>query len=327
MRDELWQKNAEKKIIREFGAEINALIGDETITEVMLNQDGTIWIDRLYEGMSNTGITMSRERAMLVIGSIAAYEHTTITEKSPLLSASLPGGQRFQAIIEPVTTSPVFSIRCGRAAALQLSDYLPDKMSEDVYHLIQEAILDRQNIIVSGGTTSGKTTLSSAILAEVSKLCPDDRIAVMEETPELQINSKNVVFEKITKDISATTLLAANFRMRPDRIIMGETRGGEALDLLKSWNTGHPGGICTLHANSALEALSRLESMVLESKVPGLTITFIRSLIADAVNLIIHIKKFIKRGPVIAEVLAVEGLNLDGTYRTRVIEKVKVKER
>lgn len=323
MRDDMWMKSAGEKIARELGAEISAFLNDESITEIMLNQDGTVWIDRMGEGMSRTGIVMARERAMLVIGSVAAYKHTTVNEKKPLLSANLPGGQRFQAMIEPVTTAPVFSIRCGRKVMLDLLDYIPERMTERIYRLLQKAISERRNIIVSGGTGSGKTTLSSALLAEIGRLCPDDRIAVMEDTPELQIVNRNAVFERITDNACASALLAANLRMRPDRIILGETRGAEAMELLKAWNTGHPGGICTIHANSATSALSRLETLILESNISGMTLPFIRSLIADAVNLVVHVQKDRRIGPVVSEVLEVSGLDIDGAYRTSVVEKRK----
>lgn len=323
MRDDMWLKNAEEKIARELGDAINSFLIDERVTEVMLNQDGSVWIDRMGEGMSKTGIAMDRERARLVIGSVAAYKHTIVNEKKPLLSANLPGGQRFQAMIEPVTTAPVFSIRCNRKVALKLRDYVPERMTEQTYMLLQKAVIEKRNIIVSGGTGSGKTTLSSAMLTEIGRLCPDDRIAVMEDTPELQIISPNAVFECITDSAGASTLLAANLRMRPDRIILGETRGSEAMELLKAWNTGHPGGICTIHANSAPAALSRLETLILETNISGITLPFIRSLIADSVNLVIHVQKDRRIGPVVSEVMEVSGLYLDGSYKTAVIEKRK----
>lgn len=145
----------------------------------------------------------------------------------------------------------------------------------------------------------------------------------MEDTPELQIVNRNAVFERITDNACASALLAANLRMRPDRIILGETRGAEAMELLKAWNTGHPGGICTIHANSATSALSRLETLILESNISGMTLPFIRSLIADAVNLVVHVQKDRRIGPVVSEVLEVSGLDIDGAYRTSVVEKRK----
>lgn len=316
MREEYRERIAEK-IKREF-APIAEYLNDPSVVEVMLNADGSIWTDRLREGMKKTETTLSRDRALLLMGSIAKLNSTNITEKEPLLKASMPDGQRFQGMIEPVVSAPVFAIRCIRACNLTLEDYIPQRMTEKMAELLRKALIDKKNIIVSGGTGSGKTTLTTALLRELSDLCPEDRIAIMEDTREISIEAKNAIFELANKDVSMCDLLAANLRMRPDRIILGETRGPEALDLLKSWNTGHPGGICTLHANSAMSALARFETLILEAQ--NLSIPYIRSLISDAVNLVVHIQRDRKKGPIVQEIIEVNGMDLEGSYKTKVLE-------
>lgn len=319
MREEYRERIADK-IRREF-APIAQYLNDPTVVEIMLNADGSIWTDRLREGMKKTETILSRDRALLLMGSIAKLNSTNITEKEPLLKASMPDGQRFQGMIEPVVTAPVFAIRCIRACNLTLADYVPERMSEKMAELLRGALVDKKNIIVSGGTGSGKTTLTTALLRELANLCPEDRIAIMEDTREISIEAKNVIFELANKDVSMCDLLAANLRMRPDRIILGETRGAEALDLLKSWNTGHPGGICTLHANSAMSALARFETLILEAQ--NLSIPYIRSLISDAVNLVVHIQRDRKKGPIVQEIIEVNGMDIEGNYKTKILETQK----
>ena len=220
-------------------------------------------------------------------------------------------------MIEPVVSSPVFTIRCPRSVTFELDDYVSEKrMTAKMADMLRNAISGRKNVIVSGGTGSGKTTLTNAMLKELSTICPDDRIVVMEDTREINVTSHNTVFELATEKVTMCDLLAANLRMRPDRIILGEIRGPEALDLLKSWNTGHPGGISTVHANTALSALARFETLILEAN-GNLNISFIRSLVADAVDIVVHIQRHKRKGPILSEILAVTGLDLDGRYITK----------
>ena len=322
MRDEMWMKSAGEKIARELGAEIISFLNDESVTEIMLNQDGTVWIDRMGEGMSKTGVVMAREKAMLVIGSVAAYKHTTVQREKTAALGDLPGGQRFQAMIERLRRLPCFPYDAaeGRAQSARLRAGENDGADIPAPSKSRRGTAEHNRI---RRHRFRQDDAFVALLAEIGRLCPEDRIAVMEDTPELQIVNRNAVFERITDNACASALLAANLRMRPDRIILGETRGAEAMELLKAWNTGHPGGICTIHANSATSALSRLETLILESNISGMTLPFIRSLIADAVNLVVHVQKDRRIGPVVSEVLEVSGLDIDGAYQTSVVEKRK----
>lgn len=311
------QKRVAAKIQCEL-KEINDLLNSENnIIEVMLNSDGHIWVDTLEHGMSKTTITYSADAAILLMSSIATYNGSIINRSCPLLKASLPWGQRFQAMIPPIVPAPVFTIRKHTSKRYSLEDYVPLRMPVEIANVLRDALRRRLNIIISGGTGSGKTTLGSAMLCELSMLCPDDRVIIMEDTSELICHNTNKVNELATSGVTMRDLLAANLRMRPDRIILGETRGPEALDLLKSWNTGHPGGICTLHSNSALSALSRFEQLTLEAQ--DINIAYLRSLISDAVDLVIHTERDAKIGPKVMQVVRVTGMALDAKYETQTL--------
>ncbi|NLL36159.1 MAG: Flp pilus assembly complex ATPase component TadA, partial [Fretibacterium sp.] len=178
---------------------------------------------------------------------------------------------------------------------------------------LQDAIETRKNILIAGGTGSGKTTFVNAILDALAQIRKDDRVLLLEDTVELQCTMQNV-FAMRTDPKSNTTmqkLVKASLRLRPDRIIVGEVRGGEALDLLKSWNTGHPGGICTVHANSARSALIRMEQLISEvSKTP------MKDLIGEALDVVVFLKRVAQIGPIVAEIIEVSGIK-DGDYLCR----------
>lgn len=317
MREEYRERIA-VKISRE-AEKIKPFLDDPSVVDIMLNADKSIRIDRLGHDVTVTDVTLDRDEAMLLIGSIARYNDTTINEAQPLLKASLPGGERIQAAIEPVTTAPVFAIRCYRTSSFRLEDYLvTGRMTKEMAAILREALQERKNILVSGGTGSGKTTLAMALLEELSDVAPDDRLIIMEDTSEIKIKlMKDVTYLKTTDTASMCNLLEASLRLRPTRLIVGEVRGKEALDLLKAWNTGHPGGVCTLHANSATSALARFESLILEAQ--NLSIPFIRSLVSDAVDIIVHIQRNKKIGPVVTQIVGVNGMTLDGQYITHVL--------
>ena len=311
MREEYRDRIA-AKISRE-SEKIQQFLDDPSVVEIMLNADKSVRIDRLQHGKTKTGVTFDREQAMLLIGSIARYNDTSVNEAQPLLKASMPGGQRFQAMIEPVVSAPIFSIRCNRTCSFRLYDYIPTRMTKEMGKILREALMTKKNILVSGGTCSGKTTLTTALLQELSDVAPDDRLVVMEDTSEIKLSLDDVNYLKTTEVATMCDLLAGSLRLRPDRISVGEIRGKEALDLLKAWNTGHPGGVCTLHANSAQSALSRFESLILEAQ--NLSIPFIRSLVSDAVDIIVHIQRDKKLGPIVSQIIGVNGMTLDGQYR------------
>ena len=288
LENEEYQRRLHSKITRELGREVMMALQDDTVIEVMLNTDGRLWCDRLGEGMSCIG-EMSMPNALALLGTIADGLGTVITKQSPILEGELPlDGSRFEGLIPPVVARPTFTIRKKALLIYTLDDYVQQGiMNAKQKAQIQEAITARRNILVVGGTGSGKTTLTNAIIAEMVALTPEDRLVIMEDTAEIQCKADNAVILRTSIDISMQQLLRATMRLRPDRIIVGEVRGAEALALLKSWNTGHPGGIATLHANSADSGLVRLEQLIAESGIQA----DMKALIDEAVDLVIFIEK------------------------------------
>lgn len=288
LENEEYQRRLHSKITRELGREVMTALQDDTVIEVMLNTDGRLWCDRLGEGMSCIG-EMSMPNALALLGTIADGLGTVITKQSPILEGELPlDGSRFEGLIPPVVARPTFTIRKKALLIYTLDDYVQQGiMNAKQKAQIQEAITARRNILVVGGTGSGKTTLTNAIIAEMVALTPEDRLVIMEDTAEIQCRADNAVILRTSIDISMQQLLRATMRLRPDRIIVGEVRGAEALALLKSWNTGHPGGIATLHANSADSGLVRLEQLIAESGIQA----DMKALIDEAVDLVIFIEK------------------------------------
>lgn len=270
-----------------LGEVAGQLLLDAGVIELMLNPDGKLWIDRLGEGRTYTGHTMSPPDAERVIFIVASSMGLTCNKEHPLLSAELPvSGSRFQGLLPPVVGRPVFTIRKKAIKIFSIIDYVESEiLSRHHASVLVDAIKSRRNIVVAGGTGSGKTTLTNAVLDEIAKT--EDRVVIIEDTQELQCNASDHVLLR-TKDnsVSMTDLLRATMRLRPDRIVIGEVRGPEALALLKAWNTGHPGGCTTLHSDSAEKALSRLEQLVHEAGV-GVS----NRLIAEAVDLIVFIEK------------------------------------
>ena len=288
LENEEYQRRLHSKITRELGREVMTALQDDAVIEVMLNTDGRLWCDRLGEGMSCIG-EMSAPNALALLGTIADGLGTVITKQSPILEGELPlDGSRFEGLIPPVVARPTFTIRKKALLIYTLDDYVQQGiMSAKQKAQIQEAITARRNILVVGGTGSGKTTLTNAIIAEMVALTPEDRLVIMEDTAEIQCKTDNAVILRTSIDISMQQLLRATMRLRPDRIIVGEVRGAEALALLKSWNTGHPGGIATLHANGADSGLVRLEQLIAESGIQA----YMKALIDEAVDLVIFIEK------------------------------------
>lgn len=292
-----------------MGPAIQVALDDPDVTEVMLNPDGRLWLDRHHGGRAPTGVSLSAEDGERIIRLAAAFVRAEVHRERPLVSVRLPlYGARFEGVLPPVVYAPTFSIRKHSAAVFRLDDYVrAGILAAGHAAFLRAAVGDHQNILIAGGTSSGKTTLANALLDEISE--GGDRILILEDTPELQCrNEDRVQLCTLPGVTSMADLVRSTLRQRPDRIIVGEVRGGEALDLLKAWGTGHPGGLATLHANSAYGALLRLEQLTLEvaSSPP-------RALIAEAVNVIVFISG---RGAArhIREVVRVTGLDGD-TYR------------
>lgn len=265
-----------------LGAAIAGYLEDESIIEVMLNPDGRLWIDRLSSGLIDTGETLAAADGERIVRLVAHHVGAEVHAGSPRVSAELPlTGERFEGLLPPVVAAPAFAIRKPAVAVFTLDDYVVKGiMTSGQATTLRGAVSTRKNILVAGGTSSGKTTLTNALLAEVANT--SDRVVLIEDTRELQCKAPNLVALR-TKDGVATLsdLVRSSLRLRPDRIPIGEVRGAEALDLLKAWGTGHPGGIGTIHAGTALGALRRLEQLIQEA-----VITVPRALIAETINVV-----------------------------------------
>lgn len=263
-----------------------ALEAPDTI-EVMANPDGLVWIEKAGVGVIISQHTLApcdRER---VIRLVASGVGEAAGRASPIVSAELPGsGERFEGLLPPVSTAPCFSIRKPATTPFELGDYVTQgALAPALAAALKDSIASHANILIAGGTSSGKTTFTNALLAEAS--LHDDRIVILEDTRELRCAAPNVVQLRTHRgSTSLQDLVRSTLRLRPDRIIVGEVRGAEALDLLKAWNTGHPGGITTLHANSAHGALARLEQLTLEAtpRAPF-------DLIAEAIDVVVFMSR------------------------------------
>lgn len=283
-----------------LGDEITAALLEPLVMEILVNPDGRLLLDIAGAGRRDTGTTLASDRRDRIIRLAADHAGETISPERPRLSASLPGGERFQAFTPPVTIGPAFSIRKRAERIIRLGDYVTrGAMSADQARVLEAAVKNRRNILVSGGTGAGKTTLANALLAEPG--FSQDRVFIIEDTPELQCAAVDRV-ETLTRSqpypVGVADLVRDAMRMRPDRIVIGEMReGAAALETLKAWNTGHPGGLSTLHANSAKEAISRLEDLLSEVMAAPAT-----RLIARAVGCVVHLRREIG-GPVVEDIL------------------------
>jgi type IV secretion system protein VirB11 len=292
-----------------LGPSIAGYLEDPGIVEIMLNPDGRLWIDRLAGGLEDTGCRVSPADAERIVRLVAHHVGVEVHGCSPRVSAELPeSGERFEGLVPPVVAAPCFAIRRPAVAVFTLADYVAARiMSPWQADALQAAVRERKNMLVVGGTSTGKTTLVNALLAEIAET--GDRIVLIEDTRELQCAAPNLVALR-TKDgaASLSDLVRSSLRLRPDRIPIGEVRGAEALDLLKAWGTGHPGGVGTLHAGSAIGALRRLEQLIQEAVV-----TVPRALIAETIDLIAVLAG---RGAArrLVELASVEGLGPDGDY-------------
>jgi len=268
-----------------MGAEICGALDADDVIEVMLNPDGCLWIERLGQGRISSEKKIAPEDGERIIRLVASHINQDISQNNPIISAELPGsGERFEGVMPPVTKAPCFSIRKGAVSAFRLEDYVNSGTATQAQaDALKYAVVSRQNILIVGGTSSGKTTLANALLSEISDT--DSRVLILEDTRELRCEAPDTVALRTHgQNVTLSDLVRSTLRLRPDRIIVGEVRGPEALDMLKAWNTGHPGGIATVHANSALAGLTRIEQLILEGVrvIP-------HELIAEAIDVIIFI--------------------------------------
>lgn len=304
------EKRLHEKLRRDLGENFMQALSDPKTVEIMLNEDGILWQERLGEGMFKIG-TMSPTRAEAVMRVIASCLGTEVSRDDSILEGELPlDGSRFAGSVPPTSSAPAFAVRKKASAIFKLSQYVEQGiMSERQKEAIQQAVSDHKNILVIGGTGSGKTTLCNSIIDEVSAQFPNERIIIIEDTGEIQCSAENTRKLLTSLGTDMSQLLKHTLRLRPDRILIGEVRGAEALDLLDSWNTGHEGGIATLHANNAAAGLDRLRSLVTRNPLAPADI---EPLIGEVVHMIVHIAKC-PEGRRIEEILQVSGYS-NGSY-------------
>ena len=293
-----------------MGSAIGAALADPVVIEVMVNPDGSLRLDRLGEGRVDTGERLQAAEVERIIRLVASHVRVEVHAGNPVVSAELPEtGERFEGLLPPVALAPCFAIRKPAARVYTLDDYVAGRVMGPLQaETLRTAVAERCNLLIAGGTSSGKTTLANALLAEMAKA--DERVVIIEDTRELQCAATDCVALRTKSGVvSLADLVRSTMRLRPDRIVVGEVRGPEALDMLKAWNTGHPGGIATVHANSAHAALYRLEQLIQEAVV-----TVPRQLVAQAIDLVVFIRG---RGEArrVESIARVEGLNSDGDYR------------
>lgn len=303
---------AKKKLERDMGPLLLAALHDPKTVELMLNADGRLWHERLGESMKCIG-KLGSAQAEAIIKTVAGYHGKEVTRSRPALEGELPlDGSRFAGQLPPIVASPIFAIRRKAIAIFTLAQYVAAGILSDAHsRAIHRAVEDHRNILVTGGTGSGKTTLVNAIINEMVILNPSERIFIIEDTGEIQCGAENFVQYHTTSDVSMTALLRTTLRMRPDRILVGEVRGPEALDLLDAWNTGHEGGAATLHANNPAAGLIRLKSLITRNESAP---SDIESLIGEVVHLVVHIART-PEGRAVSEVLAISGYT-NGQYVT-----------
>ena len=292
---------------RALGHDLLGYLQTPNIVEIMLNPDGELWVDVLGGTMERVG-AIDPVQSRTMISACASMLGVVVNPENPILECELPlDGSRFEALIPPLVSRPTFTIRKKALLIFTLWDYVDHGiMTWAQKEAIEVAVRNRENILVAGGTGSGKTTLANAILHAVSVLTPEHRIVVIEDTLELQCSAPNAVFLRTSINTDMTRLLRATMRLRPDRIVVGEVRDGAALALIKAWNTGHPGGAGTVHANSAEAALVRVGQLIQEAGVSP-----VPELIAAAVNVVVFIKRT-SMGRIVDEIVRVNGFENGG---------------
>lgn len=318
---------------RNFGPVVVGALNDMAVIEIMLNADGRIWIEKFGVGMYDSGYVMPRGNSEAVLNTIASMLDEVITRERPILEGELPlDGSRFEGLVYPCVTAPVFAIRKPSGTIFTLNKYRKDGVltskddpvnsrgrrsddfiawcdGKDHYDILYEAICRKKNIVVIGGTGSGKTAFVNALLDVMSKAVKDLRLVVIEDTKEIKCGVENSVVMRTAPKVGMMDLLRATLRLRPDRIVVGEIRGAEILALLNAWNTGHPGGVTTIHADDAEDGLARMEQMMQQAGVPPDP-----SLIARAANVLVWIDKdsTIPAGRKVRDVAIVKGYDAVG---------------
>jgi len=308
-------ERAKTALLRAMGSTMLTAMHNPKTVEVFLNADGKLWEEKLGEGMSCIG-RIERAQAENIIKLVAGYHGKEITDLKPTLEAEFPiDGSRFAGQLPPVVSAPTFAIRKKAISIFTLEQYVAAGiMTEQQCEALKNAVVNHRNILVIGGTGSGKTTLVNAVINQMVISNPTERVCIIEDTGEIQCSAENFVQYHTSLEVTMTHLLKVILRMRPDRILVGEVRGPEALDLLDAWNTGHEGGAATLHANNPLAGLARLKSLITRNESAP---TDIEPLIGEAVHVVVHIART-PEGRRVQEIMEISGY-MNGQYITRTL--------
>lgn len=304
----------EEMLGRYLGPSILRALEDPDVTEVYVNpQDHAVRYDTRSRGKVESGEFIDPHRVEMFLNAVATRMGMTLSASNPRLEAELPprvfGGARLQGFVPPVTCGPAFNIRRPAATVFTLDDYLTaGTVTDDQRIVLRAVITERKNILIVGGTNTGKTTFANALLHEIATQFPTERVVILEDTVELQCSATDQLALRSSADVSLAELLRSALRTSPNRIIVGEVRGAEALDLLDAWATGHPGGVATLHASSAGGALARLDRLAQRANVPPQSY-----LVAEAVHVVVVIEGGHDRRRV-TEVARVRGFDRDGHF-------------
>jgi type IV secretion system protein TrbB len=305
------ERRLDELLRRQLGSQILAAIADPQVTEIIVNEDGRVWFESYGKGMHEADLVLPTVQVESLVGTVAASLGSVANASNPIVEGELPiAGIRFEGLLPPVARKPCCVMRKPAQVLYTLDDYIRDGILDQNHaEVLRDAIDQRLSIVVAGGTGSGKTTLAAALINEmVGRSDPNERYVIIEDTLEISCRARNLVQLHTAEAADMTRLVRTTMRLRPDRIIVGEVRGGEALALLKAWNTGHPGGVTTIHANSAKAALMRLASLVQEAGVPSQP-----ELIAETINLILFIVRS-SAGRRVTELVRVAGYDARGGF-------------
>ncbi len=288
------EENRGYNLLMEALGPVGFILERDDVVEVYCNSNNlNVWVEYVGKGREMSDIKLDAGARSNIINIVASFCKTIANTDNPIISAELPKyGYRFEASIPEISILPSFNIRKPAMVVFSLDDYVKQGiMTEKQKEIIQLAVKKKLNILVGGGTGSGKTTLANAVLKEIA--LTNDRLVIIEDTRELQCEAQDYEAFRTSMNVNATMLLRTTMRRRPDRIVVGEVRDGAAYDLLKAWNTGHPGGVSTTHANNALESLRRLESLSLEAEgAPPVNV--INDLIGSTVKLVVFIARSVE---------------------------------
>jgi P-type conjugative transfer ATPase TrbB len=310
------ERRLDEILRRQLGVKILAMIEDPSITDILVNDDGKVWYEA-RGGLVDAQFALTASQVESIIGTAAASLGAVANAEHPIVEGELPIGRiRFEGLLPPVARKPCFVLRLPAHVLYTLANYENDGIiTEEQARVFRYAIKQKQNIAIGGGTGSGKTTLGGALINEMVLLSePVTRFVIIEDTLEIQCKARNLVQLHTSEHADMTRLVRATMRLRPDHIIVGEVRGGEALALLKAWGTGHPGGVTTVHANSAASILTRLSTLVQEAGVPPQP-----EMIAETINLLVFIERT-PEGRRVTEMLSVDGFDQNKGFLTSAIE-------